>query len=115
MREIFVKKQELSTLFELANDGILITNKNGKVRHANRKFCELFNIEEINNRYMKQLLPQKWINKIQTDDVLENTLFENDKKVFNINKKPLTYLNSCVHIRACQVLVRWASIAGYFR
>ena len=94
VREIFVKKQELSTLFELANDGILITNKNGKVRHANRKFCELFNIEEINDRNMKQLLPQKWINKLQTDDILENTLFENDKKVFNINKKPLTYLNS---------------------
>ena len=87
------KTDELDFLLDLSHEGILLTDETGKIIVANKKFKELFEIEEnIVDKFLHHIIPEidfsRYYNKSFQDDLI------NYKKIYiNLEKQNIIHFN----------------------
>lgn len=87
------RTEVLDQLLDLSHDGILLTDKEGKILIHNKRFIELFDIPgEINGKYLHEIINSENWGKYYRPDFYED-LFFFDKKIFNLEKKEISYFN----------------------
>lgn len=97
-QNLLTRTEELNHLLNLSNDGILLTNSNGKILISNKKFKEMFGIyNTIENKYVHEIIQEidfkKYYNKKDYD-----VLISYNKKHLNLNKKIITHFNKKTRI-----------------
>jgi transcriptional regulator with PAS, ATPase and Fis domain len=88
------RSEELDYLLDLSHDGILLTDESGKILIGNKKFKEIFNLNEtIENRVLHDLLPE--INfKAYYNDKVHSDLINYKKKFINLEKKDVIHITN---------------------
>ncbi len=85
-KELFVKNEELETIVNLSEEGVLMTDLTGRVQRYNRSFARMFNITEP----LSQLLIQDFFDpstrEILADETLVNQVIKFKDKLLNVNK-----------------------------
>lgn len=94
VQESFVKKNELETLMELSNDGILLTDKAGNIRVGNKKIAEFLETDLLKHSNVRSLFPTDWASDLLANESLENHILSYKSKIFNLNKKALCYFDT---------------------
>ena len=87
------KTDELDFLLDLSHEGILLTDESGKIIVANKKFKELFEIEEnIIDKFLHHIIPNmnfsKYYNKNFQDDLITYK-----KTYINLEKQNIVHFN----------------------
>lgn len=88
------RSEELDYLLDLSHDGILLTDELGKILIGNKKFKEIFNLNEIiENKILHDLLPE--INfKAYYNDKVHSDLINYKKKFINLEKKDIIHITN---------------------
>lgn len=87
------KTEILDQLLDMSHDGILLTDKEGKIIINNKKFIDQFELSgEVKGEYLHEIITGKDFENYYDKDFQEDLIFYG-KKIFNIEKKELTYFN----------------------
>lgn len=92
--DLMIRTEELDYLLNLSHDGILLTDKNGKILIANKKFKDIFELaDDVIGQTLDNLLseinPQKYYTDESHDDLV---IFH--KKSINLRKQDIVHFNN---------------------
>ncbi len=88
------KTEEIDILLNLSHDGILLTDKEGKILISNKKFKKMFNLDEmIQNDYIHHLVPDFSFEKYYEGD-FSDELITYKKRYINLEKKDIIHFNN---------------------
>jgi len=88
------RSEELDYLLDLSHDGILLTDELGKILIGNKKFKEIFNLNEaIENKVLHDLLPEINFKEYYNDNV-HSDLINYKKKFINLEKKDVIHITN---------------------
>lgn len=88
------KTEEIDILLNLSHDGILLTDKEGKILVSNKKFKDMFQLDNIIiDRYIHQVVPELAIEKYYNGD-FSDELITYKKKYINLEKQDITHFNN---------------------
>lgn len=88
------KTEEIDILLNLSHDGILLTDKDGNIIIANKKFKKMFGIvNPIINRQIHQVIPEIAFEKYYTGD-FSDELITFKKKYINLEKQDIIHFNN---------------------
>lgn len=98
---LITRTEELDQLLDLSNDGILLTDKNGKILVHNKTFKDLFDLKKPQNGlYLHKVLGSvgfdKYFDKAWTDDLI---IFKN--KQINMEKRDVHHTNNVTKMYFC--------------
>lgn len=88
------RTEELDYLLDLSHDGILLLNDQGKIIIGNKKFKEIFNLNEtIEDKFLHELLPEINFRK-HYNDKTQSDLINFEKKYINLEKKDIIHITN---------------------
>jgi len=88
------RTEELDYLLDLSHDGILLMNDSGKILIGNKKFKEIFNLNEsIENKFLHELLPEINFKKYYNDKA-QSDLINFKKKYINLEKNDIIHITN---------------------
>ncbi|BEP29804.1 sigma 54-interacting transcriptional regulator [Helicovermis profundi] len=91
---LLFRTEEIDNLLDLSHDGILLTDKDGKILICNAKFKEIFNINEnIVSTYLHQIIENIDFSKYYSNSFHDGLIYFKNKYI-NLEKKNITYFNS---------------------
>lgn len=101
-------KNEMSTVLDVIDDGIIVTDRDYNIIHCNESTGRILNYDEgyINRfKHINEFFPVELLNRILVDDKLENTLIKSLglNKSFLVTKKDLEVYD---HIHGCVILIK---------
>ena len=95
---LLTRTEELDHLIDLSHDGILLTDKEGKVLIFNRKFKQIFDIrEDPTNKYLHKILQDTNIEKSYNKNFYDD-LVSFKKKIINLEKRDVIHFNKEVRM-----------------
>ncbi len=90
---LLTRTEELDHLINLSHDGILLTDKKGKILIYNKNFKHIFDIvEEPIGKYLHDVLSDTHLEKYYEDDVYDD-LVSFKKKIINLEKRDVIHFN----------------------
>lgn len=88
------KTEEFNILLNLSHDGILLTDKDGKVIISNKKFKKIFGINKsLINQHIHHVIPELSFEKYFQGDFSDELITYN-KKYINLEKKDIVHYNN---------------------
>ncbi|MEA1974495.1 MAG: sigma 54-interacting transcriptional regulator [Bacillota bacterium] len=95
---LLTRTEELDHLLDLSHDGILLTDTQGKIIIANKKFKDIFNINSvIIDQYLHDVIDNINFKSCYNYDSYEN-LITYKKKYINYEKKDITHFNKKIRM-----------------
>jgi transcriptional regulator with PAS, ATPase and Fis domain len=95
---LLTRTEELDQLLDLSHDGILLTDKEGKILIYNRRFLEIFDIrKKPEGAYLHDILSEAHLEKCYDKD-FHDGLVSIGKKIINLEKKDVSYFNQEVRM-----------------
>ena len=92
IRELYIKNEQLDTIVNLSNEGIMLTDNENTILIANETFLKIFNIkQDIINVKLESLFNMETL-EILNREMLTEELIEYEEKFVIINKSRTMYL-----------------------
>ncbi|MBU5226874.1 sigma 54-interacting transcriptional regulator [Clostridium senegalense] len=89
-KELFLKNEELDTIINLSNNGIIFTSLEGKINICNEKAKKMLGIyKDIIGRSINNILDEKLLSLLN-EDYLEDEVIEFNNKFLSVNKCKIT-------------------------
>jgi transcriptional regulator with PAS, ATPase and Fis domain len=97
---LLTRTEELDQLLDLSHDGILLTDKKGKILIYNRNFKKIFDINEnskLEGHDLQEILVDLDIDRYYSQDSHDDLLYFK-KKIINVEKKDVIHFNKEVRM-----------------
>ncbi|WP_010295127.1 sigma-54 interaction domain-containing protein [Clostridium senegalense] len=89
-KELFLKNEELDTIINLSNNGIIFTSLEGKINICNEKAKKMLGIyKDIIGKNINDILDKKLLSLLN-EDCLEDEVIEFNNKFLSVNKCKIT-------------------------
>lgn len=95
-KDLFVKHEELDTVINLSNEGILLVNKDGVILLSNTALKKIFNINrDIDGKMIQDVFDKRIMRTFKNEEV-HDELIEQKNKFIIINKRKIDYIGENV-------------------
>lgn len=85
-KDLYLKKEELETIVNLSEEGLLMTDLTGHVQLYNRSFSRMFNVTQPLDNTLIQDFFDPSTRELLTDETLSNQVIKFKDKFLNVNK-----------------------------
>ena len=98
---LLTQTEELDHLLDLSHDGILLTNKEGKILVYNKIFRQIFDIHgDIAGKYLQDILKNVKLEKYYNEDYHDDLVFFKEKTI-NLEKRNIIHFNQEIRMYFC--------------